>query len=196
MRTLRGLAISRSIDQLSTLAAGHAAKGFLTAVADTIEVLGPGSQPGLRFFDLEKRAFFPGGAALPTMPQDRSAEIRAAAKHHDEIVGTEAIASPRQHPTSSWSTRVTIFTTPACHAAALLSFSSSRARFGPYSVWIGSCFFDVRMNARPNLGMMNERGKMGRLKRTLIGGDQHCGFLGLSINGFINSVIHWREGHL
>ena len=52
---------------------------------------------------------------------------------------------------------------PLCHAVALLSLTSSRSRFGPYSGRIGSRFFEVRMKARPNLGTMNERAKMRRL---------------------------------
>ena len=59
--------------------------------------------------------------------------------------------------------RTTMFAMPLRHAAALLSFTSSRARFGPYSGRIGRRFFDVRMKARPNLGTMNERAKMRRL---------------------------------
>ena len=61
----------------------------------------------------------------------------------------------------SWPTRATMFATPLCHAAALLSFTSSRARFGPYSGLIGRRF-SRRMKARPNLGTMNERVKMRR----------------------------------
>ena len=55
-----------------------------------------------------------------------------------------------------------MFATPLCHAPALLSFTSSRARFGPHSGLIGRRLFDVRMKARPNLGRMNERVKMRR----------------------------------
>ena len=58
MRALRGFVVSRPIGQISTLAAGQAADGFSTTVADIIEV--PGNQTKLRFFDLEKRAFFGG----------------------------------------------------------------------------------------------------------------------------------------
>ena len=56
-----------------------------------------------------------------------------------------------------------MFATPLCHAAALLSFTSSRARFGPYSGRMGRQLFAVRMTAHPNLCTMNERAKMRRL---------------------------------
>jgi hypothetical protein len=45
MRALRGFAVSRSIGQISTLAAGQATEVFPTATADIIEVFGLETKP-------------------------------------------------------------------------------------------------------------------------------------------------------
>ena len=58
---VRGFAVGRSIDQISTLAAGQATEGFLTAVADIIEVFCLETKPNCDF-SIWKSARFSGAA--------------------------------------------------------------------------------------------------------------------------------------
>jgi hypothetical protein len=64
MRALRGFAVSRSIGQSSTLAAGQATEGLLTTVTDIIEVFGLETKPNCDFSIWKKNARFPGGGAI------------------------------------------------------------------------------------------------------------------------------------
>ena len=63
MRALRGFAVSRSIGQISTLAAGQATEGFSTAVTDIIELFGLETKPNCDF-SIWKNARFSGGPRI------------------------------------------------------------------------------------------------------------------------------------
>ena len=63
MRALRGFAVSLSIGQISTLAAGQATEAFSTTVTDIIEVFGLETKPNCDF-PIWKNARFSGGGAL------------------------------------------------------------------------------------------------------------------------------------
>ena len=84
MRALRGLAVSRSIGQISTLAAGQATEGFSTAIADIIEVFGLETKPNCDFSILEKRAFF--GGRRPRS-QNAAGRTRSSYKEFCECFG-------------------------------------------------------------------------------------------------------------
>lgn len=160
MRALRGFVVSRSIGPAifrfgkTRVFFGGGALALKTPKEGPVTSIG---YKGLRrWLDRFQISF-----GLRNVTHDPARSLRRETRRCDPLRCNHLYRNNRNHRGSirpiSCPTRATMFATPLCHAAALLSFTSSRARFGPYSGRIGSRFFDVRMKARPNLGTMNER---------------------------------------